>query len=391
MPWKERLIMEERKRFIHAVMESNGSFNDTCQEFGISRKTGYKWLHRFEEGGYPGLADQSRRPNSAPGQLPESMVCDLIKLKLAHNSWGPKKIHSLFAQIHGENTPSLSSVNRIFMKAGLVKRRRVRKTTKGRMTSSLRIQAPNDVWTIDFKGWWRTRTRDRFEPFTVRDAYSRYLLEARSLPDTSTASVQQAFERLFKVYGLPRVIHSDNGAPFASRSNVRGISKLSAWLISLGIHIHHSRPGHPQDNAGHERMHKDLKEEVQVRYTGDAKLYQAELDTWRDEFNTLRPHESLEMKTPAEFYHPSKRKYKAAPELIEYPSDYQVRKVSACGEIKIKGNNYFITTALRKYLLGLKVVNASQMAVYFASVFLGKVDLETISFIPYQDEMSFEK
>ena len=240
MPWKERLIMEERKSFIHAVMESKQSFNDTCLEFGISRKTGYKWLHRFEDGGYPGLEDQSRRPNSAPGQLPEGLVCELIKLKLAHSSWGPKKIQTLFGRIHGESTPSLSSVNRIFMKAGLVKRRRVRKTSSGRMTSSIRIQSPNDVWTIDFKGWWRTRARDRFEPLTVRDAYSRYLLEARSLPDTTTASVQQAFVGLFNAYGLPRVIHSDNGAPFASRSNVRGISKLSAWLISLGIHIHHS-------------------------------------------------------------------------------------------------------------------------------------------------------
>ena len=383
--------MEERKSFIHAVMESKQSFNDTCLEFGISRKTGYKWLHRFEDGGYPGLEDQSRRPNSAPGQLPEGLVCELIKLKLAHSSWGPKKIQTLFGRIHGESTPSLSSVNRIFMKAGLVKRRRVRKTSSGRMTSSIRIQSPNDVWTIDFKGWWRTRARDRFEPLTVRDAYSRYLLEARSLPDTTTASVQQAFVGLFNAYGLPRVIHSDNGAPFASRSNVRGISKLSAWLISLGIHIHHSRPGHPQDNGGHERMHKDLMEEVQVRYLGDAKLYQAELDRWRDEFNTIRPHEALGMKTPADIYRPSERKYKVAPDQIEYPSAFQVRKVSAYGEIKIKGNNYFITTALRKYMLGLKVVNASQMAVYFASVFLGKVDLETVSFTPYQNEMSFEK
>ena len=391
MPWKERLIMEKRKSFIHAVMESKQSFNDTCLEFGISRKTGYKWLHRFEDGGYPGLEDQSRRPNSAPGQLPEGLVCELIKLKLAHSSWGPKKIQTLFGRIHGESTPSLSSVNRIFMKAGLVKRRRVRKTSSGRMTSSIRIQSPNDVWTIDFKGWWRTRARDRFEPLTVRDAYSRYLLEARSLPDTTTASVQQAFVGLFNAYGLPRVIHSDNGAPFASRSNVRGISKLSAWLISLGIHIHHSRPGHPQDNGGHERMHKDLMEEVQVRYLGDAKLYQAELDRWRDEFNTIRPHEALGMKTPADIYRPSERKYKVAPDQIEYPSAFQVRKVSAYGEIKIKGNNYFITTALRKYMLGLKVVNASQMAVYFASVFLGKVDLETVSFTPYQNEMSFEK
>ena len=391
MPWKERLILEERKRFIHAVMESMRSFNDTCHEFGISRKTGYKWLHRFEDGGYPGLEDQSRRPNTAPGQLSEGLVCELIKLKLAHSSWGPKKIQALFGRIHGESTPSLSSVNRVFMKAGLVRRRRVRKTPSGRMTSSIRIQAPNDVWTIDFKGWWRTRARDRFEPLTVRDAYSRYLLEARSLPDTRTASVQQAFVGLFKEYGLPRVIHSDNGAPFASRSNVRGISKLSAWLISLGIHIHHSRPGHPQDNGGHERMHKDLKEEVQVRYMGDAKLYQAEMDTWRNEFNTIRPHEALGMKTPADMYHPSERKYKEAPAQIEYPSAFQVRKVSAYGEIKIKGNNYFMTTALRKYMLGLKVVDSSQMAVYFASVFLGKLDLETVSFTPYQNEMSFEK
>ncbi len=391
MPWKERKLMEERKRFIHEIMESTRSFNVTCVEFGISRKTGYKWLHRFEEGGYPGLEDQSRRPNTSPGQLVEGVVCELVKLKLAHNTWGPKKIRELYGRVHGDSIPSLSSVNRVFKKAGLVKRRRVRTTRGGRMTSSIRVQAPNDVWTIDFKGWWRVRSRERFEPLTVRDAYSRYLLEARSLTDTSTESVKQVFVKLFREYGLPKVVHSDNGAPFAARSNVRGISQLSAWLISLGIHIHHSRPGHPQDNGGHERMHKDLKEEVQIRYTGDANLYQAELDKWRDEFNTIRPHEALRMKTPAELYHCSERKYPITQNEIEYPNTYQVRKVSAYGEIKIKGNNYFITTALRKYMLGLKIIDATELAVYFASVFLGKIDLETISFTPYQDEMGFEK
>jgi putative transposase len=391
MPWKERKLMEECKRFIHEIMESTRSFNATCLEFGISRKTGYKWLHRFEEGGYPGLEDQSRRPNTSPGQLVEGIVCELIKLKLAHNTWGPKKIRELYGRVHEDSIPSLSSVNRVFKKAGLVKRRRVRTTRGGRMTNSIRVQAPNDVWTIDFKGWWRVRPRDRFEPLTVRDAHSRYLLEARSLTDTSTESVKQVFVKLFKEYGLPKVVHSDNGTPFAARSNVRGISQLSAWLISLGIHIHHSRPRHPQDNGGHERMHKDLKEEVQIRYTGDAKLYQAELDKWRDEFNTIRPHEALRMKTPAELYHCSEREYPVTQNEIEYPNTYQVRKVSAYGEIKIKGNNYFITTALRKYMLGLKVIDATKLAVYFASVFLGKIDLETISFTPYQDEMGFEK
>lgn len=149
--------------------------------------------------------------------------------------------------------------------------------------------------------------------------------------------------------------------------------------------------GHPQDNGGHERMHKDLKEEVQIRYTGDAKLFQAELDQWRNEFNSIRPHEALKMKTPTELYQRSERKYPPTQSEMKYPNTYQVRKVSAYGEIKIKGNNYFITTALRKYMLGLKVIDATKLAVYFASVFLGKINLETISFTPYQDEMGFEK
>jgi putative transposase len=390
MPWKEWNVMEERKRFIHSIMEAQQPFAATCVEFGISRKTGYKWLHRFEVGGYTGLDDQSRRPHSAPGQLTEGMVCELIKLKLAHTSWGPKKIREVYSRIHGDSVPSLSSVNRVLKKAGLVKHRRVRRTRGGRMTRSVRLQAPNDVWTIDFKGWWRLRPRGRFEPLTVRDAYSRYLLEARSLSDTSTKSVKQVFIRLFKEYGLPKVVHSDNGTPFAARSNVRGISQLSAWLISLGIHIHHSRPGHPQDNGGHERMHKDLKEDVQIRYTGDAKLYQTELDKWREEFNSVRPHEALMMKTPAEIYHRSERDYPIEQSEMVYPTTYQLRKVSAYGEIKIKGNNYFITTALRKYTLGLKVIGASEFAVYFASVLLGKINLETISFSPYQNEIRFE-
>lgn len=383
--------MEERKRFVQAVMEGKQTFNDSCQEFGISRKTGYKWVRRFEEGGTPGLADQSRRPNSAPRQLSETMVCELIKLKLAHSSWGPKKIRVLYAQINSETSPSMSSVNRIFKKAGLVKKRRTRKPYGARMTNNLRVEEPNDVWTIDFKGWWRTRANDRFEPFTVRDAYSRYVLEAKALTDTSTDSVQKAFIRLFKTYGMPLVIHSDNGAPFAAKSNVLGLSRLSAWLITLGINIHHSRPGQPQDNGGHERMHKDLKEEVQVRYTGDAKLFQAEMDAWRIEFNTLRPHEALGMKTPAEIYHPSERKYKGTPNTIDYPSDYQVRKVSASGKIKMKGQTYFITTALQRYTLGLKVLDGSRWAIYFTSVYLGWLDLKTVSFIPFQIETKDEK
>ena len=228
MPWKEREKVDERKQFLHKLLESKEPFSATCKEFGISRKTGYKWLHRFEAGGYAGLTDQSKRPHSAPGQLSECVVCELIKFKLAHVSWGPKKIREMYGRIHDESIPSLSSVNRVFKKAGLVKQQKRRSPSSGRLTNSIRVQAPNDLWTIDFKGWWRTLSKDKFEPFTVRDAYSRYLLEAKSLPDTSTLSVKNVFIKLFKEHGLPKVVQSDNGSPFAARSNVRGISQLSA-------------------------------------------------------------------------------------------------------------------------------------------------------------------
>ena len=382
MPWKEWNQMEERKRFINQVFESQESFSVICESFNISRKTGYKWLQRFKAQGYSGLLDHTRRPHNSPAQLSETLICELIKLKLAHPLWGPKKIRELYNSHHGQQLPSLSSVNRIFRKAGLVKARKRRSKHTGRMTTQLQVQAPNDVWTVDFKGWWRTYTKERFEPLTVRDEYSRYLLEARNLPDTSAESVKQVFVKLFKEYGLPKVIHSDNGVPFAARSKVLGISKLSAWLLSLGIYIHHSRPGHPQDNGGHERMHKDLKEAVQVRYRGDAKLYQAELDLWRQEFNTLRPHEALNMKTPVKLYHPSTRKYQPGNYQPEYPSSYQVRKVAHNGAIKVSGDYYFITTALCSYLLGLKVIGSAEMALYFGTLLLGSINLETVSFVP---------
>lgn len=374
--------MEERQRFISRVLESQESFSAICESFGISRKTGYKWIQRFQAGGYSGLHDHSRRPNSSPAQLSETLVCELIKLKLAHPTWGPKKIRELYSRLDKQPMPSLSSVDRIFRKAGLVKTRKVRSKYSGRITTNLQIREPNDVWTVDFKGWWRTYNQERFEPLTVRDAYSRYLLAACALPDTTAESVKQVFIKLFREYGLPKVIHSDNGPPFASRSNVLGLSQLSAWLLSLGVSIDYSRPGHPQDNGGHERMHKDLKEGVQVRYRGDAKLYQAELDSWRKEFNHVRPHESLDMKTPTQFYHPSARKYKPGVHPAEYPSHYQVRKVNQTGNIKIGGNYYFITSALRSYLLGLKTIGSTELAVYFGSVMLGIINLETISFLP---------
>ena len=218
------------------------------------------------------------------------------------------------------------------------------------------------------------------EPLTVRDAFSRYVLASQHVETTKTETVKGVFDQVFRTYGLPKAIQSDNGSPFASPNSILGISQLSAWLLSPGIIIHRSRPGTPQDNGGHERMHRDLKERVQVRFRGNVKLYQTELDRWREEFNHIRPHEALQMKTPQEVYVPSPRKYTGEVSEIDYPSDHEVRKVGRNGCIRYCGQRFFITTSLRNYPVGLKTIDTLKLAVYFTQVLLGIIDLNTLFF-----------
>lgn len=382
MPWKETCPMDQREQFIREALKERRPFKHLCSDYGISRKTGYKWLQRFYDYGWGGFEEASRKPDQSPRRLSEEVTCELIKLKGHHISWGAKKILDLYRRRHPHNSPSLSSVNRVFLHAGLVKSRRRRYPQTGaRMVSDVVVEGPNDLWTMDFKGWWMTCDHKRFEPFTLRDSYSRYVLVAEAMPH-NTETVKKALIKAFKKYGMPRVIQSDNGPPFGARSNILGLSQLSAWLISIGIHIHLSRPGKPQDNGGHERMHRDLKHDVQVRFRGDYPLYQAELDMWREEFNTVRPHEALDMKTPAEIYIKSKCKYVDTEDknIIWYPADYQIRKVSSVGEIKLFDEKYFITTALKGFYVGLKTMDTEQMEVYFSEYMLGIINVNMMSF-----------
>lgn len=382
MPWKETTMLDERRRFIHTLLETSRPFRDVCKDFQISTKTGYKWFHRFQEEGYAGLEDHSKRPLSHPSQLPEEVVCDLIAMKLVHRHFGPKKILVLYERVHPGNCPSVSSVNRVFKRIGLVNPRRRRGVSSGRLTSQIDVSQPNDLWTIDFKGWWRSRDHQRIEPLTIRDAFSRYILASEHVPNTKTETVRGVFQRVFQAYGLPKAIQSDNGSPFAARSHVLGISQLSAWFLTLGIVIHRSRPAHPQDNGGHERMHRDLKERVQVRFRGQGKQYQAELDLWREKFNQVRPHEALQMKTPAEVYHKSSRQYLGQTNPIDYPKEYEIRKVNKNGRITYNNHSFFITSVLKGYWVGLKGIDSYKLALYFTQVLLGIIDLKTLSFTP---------
>jgi putative transposase len=366
--------MEQRIEFgLKAMGASN--FRALCQEYGVSTKTGYKWKERFLREGMGGMVERSRRPHHHADQLGDEVVCEIVRLKLAHGSWGPRKIRELYRRRHGI-VASESSFKRILERAGLVeKRRRRRAKEAGRLNSGRRAAAPNQVWTVDFKGWWRSHGK-RCEPLTVRDEHSRYILELRALENGRSETVRKSFEQLFERQGLPQAIRSDNGAPFASINGLLGLSRLSAWWIALGIDLERGRPAHPQDNGAHERMHLDISREIEAMGRSD----QAALDLWRHSFNYERPHDALGLLTPAELYRGSPRKYKGTPEDLEYPN-MCTRRVSQHGMIKMDAQPLFLTTALAGWSVGLKPVAPEVLEVWFGRLLLGQVDLTISSFI----------
>ena len=366
--------MEERIEFGLKAMRTL-NFRALCQEYGISAKTGYKWKERFLREGIAGMGEESRRPKSSPEQLPEENVCEIVRLKLAHVAWGPRKIRELYLRRHGE-AASESTFKRVLERSGLTqKRRRRRALESGRLSSGRKGVTPNEVWTVDFKGWWRSWGK-RCEPLSVRDEYSRYVLELRAVHNARTETVRQSFEQLFERRGLPQVIRSDNGSPFASVHGLFGLSRLSAWWVALGIDLERGRPGHPQDNGAHERMHRDISREIEALGESD----QAALDLWRESFNYERPHEALAMRCPGELYIASERKYEGTPEELDY-AQMCTRRVSAHGTIKLDNQSLFLSRALAGWSVGLKPIAADLMEVWFGRLLLGQIDLSTSNFI----------
>ena len=316
------------------------------------------------------MAEASRRPKNSPAQLAEEEVCEIVRLKLAHRNWGPRKIRELYLRRHGA-VASESSFKRVLERAGLTEKRRRRRVSSdaGRLSSGRRAERPNEVWTVDFKGWWRSLER-RCEPLTVRDEHSRYVLEVRALENARSSSVRRSFEQLFARHGLPQAIRSDNGAPFASVQGLLGLSRLSVWWVALGIDLERGRPGHPQDNGAHERLHRDISRELEA--TGQAD--QAALDLWRQSFNYERPHEALSMRCPGEVYRPSERAYEGTPEDLDYPQ-MCTRRVCRHGTIKVEGERLFLTTSLAGWSVGLKPIEADLLEVWFGRLLLGQIDL----------------
>lgn len=376
MPWKETQTMDQRTEFAVKSMKTT-NFRELCREYGISAKTGYKWKQRFLERGLGGLQEESRKPHAHPSELAEEVVCEIVRLKTAHPHWGPRKIRDLYERKKQGDIPSESSFKRILERAGLTEpRKRRSREPSGRLTSGRKAEAPNDVWTVDFKGWWKDHEGLRVEPLTVRDEHSRMLLELRAMESSRTESVKSCFERLFERHGLPGAIRSDNGPPFASSQGLLGLSRLSAWWLALGIGLERSRPGCPQDNGAHERMHLDIRRELQGGRIGRD---QAAFDLWRNEYNHERPHEALGMKRPAEVYSNSTRIWSGTPDDIDY-GGVAVRRVQKTGTIRYEGEFIAISVALGGWSVGLSPRPDGLIEVWFAELLVGHLDPKTASF-----------
>lgn len=378
--------MEERIKFIIAMKENEIPFKQLCKEFNISEKTGYKWKNRFEEtGDYYCLQDQSKAPKSNSNQLDEDTIVAILSLKDKHPFWGAKKLQNILQTTQSvENVPSVSSVNRILKKAGKVKKRKVRKVSTDSasvLRKQIPAQSPNDVWAIDFKGWW-VSDGERCEPFTVRDLASRKVLAATLVRKKDTETIQSILTELFKTYGLPRVIRSDNGTPFCSTSSVLGLTRLSAWWMTLGIIPDRTEPGCPGQNGSLERFHSDLAREVEGRTPGGILANQKVLDSWREEYNSVRPNEAIGLKTPDSVYTTSPRIYTGDVEELEYPFGFQRRKVKKDGFFKWKTMEIMLSSAFRGHYIGLKELKDGNFHVYFTEQLLGTFYPKLVYFEP---------
>ena len=393
MPWKETDAMKEKRSFIEAMLKQNRPFRELCREWDISEKTGYKWRKRFLEQGYAGLAEESRAPQAHPNAIDGDTAAELIRLRLAHPTWGGKKLLVLYQRAHPNAAlPSLSSVNRVIEKTGLLKKKRVHTAAVTsecpRMNQALEVHAPNDVWCIDFKGGWRS-DGEICEPFTVRDKYSRKVLCARLMTGKTANAIRPVMTELFRKYGLPKAIHSDNGAPFAATNGILGLTTLSAWWISLGILPERSLPGCPGQNGSLERMHGDIAREIEGKVPGGIAANQVALNAWVEEYNSVRPNEAIGMRTPDEVYRPSERKYTGDFDILEYPAGYLPRKVFKSGEIILNGVRVTIGSALRGWHVGLREQKETGIYdVFLAEFLLGTLDMTSCCFTPLTEVKS---
>lgn len=380
MAWKTSSVMDEKIRFIVEYERDEQTMTELCSSFDISRETGYVWLRRYRYSGLAGLAELDRAAKQHPNQTDETTERAVLDLREAHMRWGPRKLKRILERDQpGRVWPATSTIGEIVKRAGLVVPRKKRRRTEPYTQPLAHASEANRVWCADFKGWFKAGDGARVDPLTITDACSRYLLRAQAVEKTDTERVRAIFEAAFREHGMPESIRTDNGAPFAS-SAVGGLSRLAVWWTRLGIEHERIQAGHPEQNGRHERMHRTLKQDL--RPAADWRGQQRELDRFRHDFNQVRPHEALEMNTPASVYEPSLRPYPASLPEVAYPDWMEVRMVKAHGHFRWKKKDIFLTEVLWGEPVGLMPIGNDLFNIYFADRLLVGFDSKRDKLVP---------
>lgn len=379
MPWQETHPMDQRLQFVADHQRGLYAMTELCARYGVSRKTGYKWLARYAALGPAGLYARSHAPHACPHRISDALAELLVAARRAHPTWGPAKLVQYLAPRHPRvgAWPAVSTVADLLKRHGLVAKRRRRRPTVHPGAVPIHTSAPNDLWTADFKGQFRTQNGVYCFPLTVADQHTRYLLTVHGLLTTRVVGALAVFERAFRAYGLPAAIRTDNGVPFAN-TGLHGLTQLSVWWLRLGIQHQRIRPASPQENGAHERMHRTLKAETTRPPARTLSQQQGAFDAFRAAYNTERPHAALSGDTPAQRYVPSPRPYPDRLPALEYPGHFAVKMVTNAGTIRFKHRILFLANALKQHHVGLEETDDGVWSLYLGAVLLGRIDERTM-------------
>jgi transposase InsO family protein len=379
MPWEAVSIVEQREQLVLDCLAGRFAVTEACERYGISRKTGYKWIERFRKNGRAGLEDESRRPDVSPNETPGKVVTAIVELREKHPTWGAKKLLAKLKRKEAKTDwPAPSTVALILKRQGLVTERRRRRHRPGRLERPGVVVAtrPNLVWTVDFKGHFRTHDGRYCYPLTVMDRYSRYLLECHGLVRPTYEATARCFRGVFDQYGLPDVLRSDNGTPFCG-PGLAGLSRLAVWWIRLGIRLDRIHPASPQENGSHERFHRTLKRETARPPARTCRQQNARFGHWGYEYNYERPHEALGQIPPGEIYEPSARPYPSQLPDPGYPGHFEARHVGSNGTLSLGATVYFLSETLDGQDVGLEEIDDGLWTVYLVDVPIARINERT--------------
>ena len=378
--------MDQRNEFITVWLKREQSLAALCRGFGIARKTAYKWVERFEAGGRADLCDRSRAPHHSPQAISNNAVEAIVAARQKYPHWGARKLRLWLQREHpGREWPAASSITELLKREGLIQSRKARRQTPPYSQPLEPAEAPNQRWCVDFKGWFYCGDGTRCDPFTATDAYSRFLFCCRAVAKTDGPHVRGVMEAMFRRYGIPPAILSDNGPPFASRAP-GGLTRLSMWWVQLGIRHERITPGRPEQNGRHERMHRTLKQETASPPAPNLRQQQQRFMRFERVYNQHRPHEALGGKTPAEVYRASTKPYPERLPEMEYPAGVQLRRISQQGSLKWKCGRTFVSEVLSRQTVGLLETEEEFFEVYYGPLLIGWFDGRSRVFAPERPE-----